>query len=357
VESVRRDLAAQPNVHVCLNANVTELVSTEDGRAVTSVMFRAPGGRTHAVAAKLFVLAAGGIENARLLLASQRVQKNGVGNDHDLVGRFFMEHIDFEAGHFHPARPELFRNELVWLRAGPVEIRNSLAIAEPIRRREQLLRCFFHIGDETVEHAFGYRSAEHILRRVLRGRPVHNWRYHWRNLVWDRVPLMAAAHWRLHFTRTVPRATGRRGVWRLRMTAEPSPNPASRVLLSRARDRFGVPRVALDWRINTEDYVHVRRSIDLFAQDVGLLGLGRVEVKPSSEWPTRGTYHHMGTTRMHADPKRGVVDAECRVHGVSNLYVAGSSVFPTAGTGTPTLTIFALTLRLAQHLADQPAPV
>lgn len=141
------------------------------------------------------------------------------------------------------------------------------------------------------------------------------------------------------------------------MTAEPSPNPASRVLLSRARDRFGVPRVALDWRINAEDYVHVRRSIDLFAQDVGLLGLGRVEVKPSSEWPTRGTYHHMGTTRMHADPKRGVVDAECRVHGVSNLYVAGSSVFPTAGTGTPTLTIFALTLRLAQHLADQPAPV
>jgi choline dehydrogenase-like flavoprotein len=353
VERLRREVAASSNVHVCLNANVVEIVTSDDGRAVTSVVVREPGGGTHLVRAKLFVLAAGGIENARLLLASRRVQKNGLGNDHDLVGRFFMEHIDFEPGYFHPARPDLFRHQQEWLRAGSIEIRNGLAIAAPIRRREQLLRCFFHIGDLSVEHTFGYQSAGHILGCLARGQAVHNWRYHWRNLVWDRVPLLAAAQWRLHLRRSIPPATGRRGVWRLRTTAEPSPNPASRILLSRARDRFGMPRVALDWRINAEDYIHVQRSLELFAHDVEQLGLGRVQVKPPSEWPTRGTYHHMGTTRMHADEKRGVVDAECRVHGVSNLYVAGSSVFPTAGSGTPTLMIFALALRLARHVAGR----
>ena len=286
-------------------------------------------------------------------MASRRVHKYGIGNDGDLVGRFFMEHVDIEAGYFHPARPEVFRDQLVWRRAGSIHVRNGLAIAESIRRDEQLLRCFFHIGDQTVDHTFGYRSAEHVIGRVLRGRPMRNLRYHWRSMLWDRRPLLEAARWRLHLRRDIPPASGRDGVWRLRLTAEPSPNPSSRVLLSSTRDRFGVPRVALDWRINAEDSSHVQRSIDLFAQDVRQLGLGSVEVRPPAEWPIRGTYHQMGTTRMSSDPARGVVDANCRVHGMANLYVAGSSVFPTAGSGTPTLMIFALTLRLAEHLADR----
>jgi choline dehydrogenase-like flavoprotein len=172
-------------------------------------------------------------------------------------------------------------------------------------------------------------------------------------MIWDRVPLLAAAKWRLHFTRTIPPASGIPGVLPLRMTAEPSPNPLSRVTLGRERDRFGVPRVALDWRVAADDYRHVRRSLDLFERDVTSLRLGSVQIEDESQWALRGTYHHMGTTRMHADPKRGVVDAQCRVHGLDNLYVAGSSVFPTAGSGTPTLMIVAMAVRLADHLSTR----
>jgi choline dehydrogenase-like flavoprotein len=154
----------------------------------------------------------------------------------------------------------------------------------------------------------------------------------------------------MKLTRNDPGAAGDPGLLRVRVTAEPSPNPASRVTLAVTRDRFGLPRARLDWRIAPDDYRHVERSLALFREDVEQLGLGRLELRPPDRWPTRGAYHHMGTTRMSADPARGVVDADCRVHGLSNLYVAGSSVFPTAGSGTPTLMIVALALRLAEHL-------
>ena len=120
-------------------------------------------------------------------------------------------------------------------------------------------------------------------------------------------------------------------------------------------DRFGVPAVALDWRINPEDYRHVRRSIELLERDLTELGLGSVHVNDESAWAVRGTYHHMGTTRMSDDAAHGVVDADCRVHGIDNLYIAGSSVFPTAGSGTPTLMIVAMALRLADHLRTRVA--
>jgi choline dehydrogenase-like flavoprotein len=211
----------------------------------------------------------------------------------------------------------------------------------------------FHIGDLTVDHTWGYRSAVHVLEQLRRGRRVHNLRYHIQNMLWDRVPLIAAAKWRLHLTRSVPNASGRQGLLPLRLTAEPSPNPASRVTLAREQDCFGVPRVALDWSINAADYRHVRRSLALFEHDITTLGLGEMQMQPESRWAVRGTYHHMGTTRMSEEPGRGVVDANCRVHGIDNLYVAGSSVFPTAGSGTPTLMIVALAIRLAEHLCSR----
>lgn len=153
VAAIERELTASSHTHMCLNASVTELVTDAAGGAVTRVEFRAPSGRCHSVRARLVILAAGGIENARLLLASRSVQPHGIGNDHDLVGRFFMEHIDIEAGFFKPMRPEAFQQQLEWKPAGGVNVRNSLAIAESIRRDEELLRCFFHVGNQTVEHS------------------------------------------------------------------------------------------------------------------------------------------------------------------------------------------------------------
>jgi choline dehydrogenase-like flavoprotein len=137
---------------------------------------------------------------------------------------------------------------------------------------------------------------------------------------------------------------------------EQSPNAGSRVTLSPERDFFGQKRVVLDWQISPADEEALHRTLELLAQEVGKAGIGRMklDVGIRGSWP--GGNHHMGTTRMHPDPRYGVVDQDCRVHGLSNLYVAGSSVFPTSGAINPTLTIIALAERLADHLkARSPA--
>jgi choline dehydrogenase-like flavoprotein len=127
------------------------------------------------------------------------------------------------------------------------------------------------------------------------------------------------------------------------------------VTLVRDRDALGLRKGKLHWALSPVDRRSVVRSLELVGAAVGAAGLGRLRIlvdEDDREWPEdlAGGWHHMGTTRMDDDPRRGVVDRNCRVHGVENLYVAGSSVFPTPGSGTPTMTIVALALRLARHL-------
>jgi choline dehydrogenase-like flavoprotein len=131
---------------------------------------------------------------------------------------------------------------------------------------------------------------------------------------------------------------------------EPVPNPESRVSLSPERDRLGLNRVRLDWRLTKQDERNFETITTLLTDDLVRQGV----VTKVSEWPDRnvtGCWHHMGTTRMHTDPAKGVVDAGLKVHGISNLYCAGSSVFPTVGSDCPTISLVALALRLADTLA------
>ena len=139
---------------------------------------------------------------------------------------------------------------------------------------------------------------------------------------------------------------------------EQAPNSDSRVTLGQDRDRLGCRRTALRWRLSAIDKSTAHRAHAILGEELTRSGLGHMTSLMGSEadpWPTsvRGARHHMGTTRMHADFRRGVVDADCRVHGIANLYVAGSSVFPTSGAANPTLTIVALALRLARHLQNR----
>ena len=137
-------------------------------------------------------------------------------------------------------------------------------------------------------------------------------------------------------------------IWSL---AEQSPNPDSRIALIDKRDALGMPRVKLNWRLSELDTYSVLRTLELFAQELGRSDLGRLRIGTFPETFHYGN-HHMGTTRMSDDPRQGVVDAHCCVHGMTNLYVAGSSVFATSGASTPTLTIVALALRLAKHVKE-----
>jgi choline dehydrogenase-like flavoprotein len=135
--------------------------------------------------------------------------------------------------------------------------------------------------------------------------------------------------------------------------AEQSPNPDSRVTLDDTVDAFGMPRARLHWQLTPRDHESVDRAQALWRRALATAGAELSPVGAADEpWTARmvPAAHHIGTTRMHADPARGVVDENCRVHGTSNVFVAGSSVFPTAGWAPPTLTIVALALRLADHL-------
>jgi choline dehydrogenase-like flavoprotein len=139
--------------------------------------------------------------------------------------------------------------------------------------------------------------------------------------------------------------------------SEQSPNRDSRITLSDQRDRFGLPHAKLVWRLNSLDKLTIRKSVELIAGEFERLHLARVRpdrwlVSDDHTWPNfvRGGYHHLGTTRMGSNLRTSVVNADCRIHGLANLYVAGSSVFSTGSHVNPTLTITALALRLAQHL-------
>ena len=155
----------------------------------------------------------------------------------------------------------------------------------------------------------------------------------------------------------------RRPFFSLFTRQEQAPNARSRVTLSRERDALGVPRARFDWQLTALDKRTMRETTMALAQQFGRSGVGRVQLRPwlltgDDEWPAMvsGGWHDMGGTRMHADPKQGVVDADCRVHGVSNLHLAGAGVFPTAGSANPTLSIVALAIRLAERLRAVLAP-
>jgi choline dehydrogenase-like flavoprotein len=150
---------------------------------------------------------------------------------------------------------------------------------------------------------------------------------------------------------------GPQRVFNLHTRQVQAPNPASRVTLGRERDALGMPRATLDWRLTSLDRRSFRAFYDVLGRELGRIGVGRVRMldwvtSTDESWPASlgGGWHHMGTTRMHADPKQGVVDANCRVHGLGNLSVAGPSVYPTGGCANPTLTLVALSLRLSDRL-------
>jgi choline dehydrogenase-like flavoprotein len=149
--------------------------------------------------------------------------------------------------------------------------------------------------------------------------------------------------------------SGRISAITFKQDAEQAPDPDSRVTLNDDVDALGLRRIDLDWRVSEQDMLSLRRTHELIGRAFGSAGLGRVQLgieNPPSLDNVYTGYHHMGTTRMHDDPRQGVVDANCRVHSVDNLFVAGSSVFTTGGMANPTLTITALAIRLADHLAD-----
>jgi choline dehydrogenase-like flavoprotein len=339
-ERYRTDIVDAPAVRLMLHANLVKLDVRADGRAITGIRVEAEPGRAFRVRARQYVLALGGLENPRLLLHSDDFFGNGIGNEHDLVGRNFMEHLTVGIGKVLLWRNEeaasLYTGKMRSRRHGH-KVRGAISTAESFQATKQTLNYGAILsaikGDKRDRDAppdFGStsRSLDRNLESLARLEPEGDLRVN----RWPYKPTLA----------------------RITVHGEQSPNPDSRVTLTSKRDRFGMRRIRLDWRINDLDRHSVYESTREVARGMiaSFRGRVRMHVNPDDPDSFRISFqsHHMGTTRMSENPREGVVDANCKVHGLDNLYIAGSSVFPSTGFANPTLTLVALAWRMSNTL-------
>lgn len=331
----RQELVEARTVDILLQANAVHLDLNEAGTAVERVQVAGLNRKRVTVTARLFVLATGGIENARLLLVSDSVHRSGLGNGSDCVGRFFMEHPELTVAHLLMTSPAALED--VRLLADQSAL---LCLSEQTQREHELLNANIELDLPAAlreSEAGGFPLAigdtiEHLDRLGFEADPE-----------------------------TEPTETP--GLTRCYIRAESAPRPESRVTLEdRATDALGMRRPRLTFVMDTLESRTFVRTMEIVARELGVRQAGRlmlVLAEGAESLPVggpawgriRGGSHHMGTTRMSNNPAEGVVDRDCGVHGVSNLYVAGSSVFPTGGMANPTFTIVALALRMAEHIA------
>ena len=340
-----------PGVTCFLNATVTHINTTEDGASVESVEITGPDRSQRLVRSPYVILCAGGIENARLLLASNRLHRSGLGNVHDQVGRYLMDHPRGAVGRFrledHAALQTSFAAYRLRRGGRTYVVAPGLALSGAAQHGNQLANCSAWVaGDPCADDPFVALAA--LVQG--QGRPLDQLRKVWegrrsftggiRSVVVDR--------------RSPPR---RVADLELQCMIEQVPDPHSRVTLSREKDRYGVPLSQIDWRLGEIEWRTVKYMTEFVAKEFARTGLpvpdfddavleGRSLHLPDVAHPT-------GTTRMSLSASEGVVDPSCQVHGVHGLYVAGSSLFPTSGHANPTQMILALAIRLADHLTEK----
>lgn len=379
---LREIFKSAPNVHVLLHANVLELEATAAGQAVRQARIATLQGRTGSVQARQFVLACGGIENARLLLLSSSVEPHGLGNRNDRVGRCFMDHPSGRLGCIETARPETLTRPYarVPLRKG-IPLRPELTLSETAQRKYRTLSA--RVRPFAVEGPVpdGIRALRE-LRRTLAQRHMDE-----EDAVHQRVCLRhngepgpppsragaAGTDARSRALRILPgtgdlvRALARRLAGHPTVPTrhvdlvgyfEQAPNPDSRIRLGAERDALGQRKVCVDWHLTELDRHTHRTAATVFGEQLARACGGRFLPDPALAEPggtlrVVGMSHHLGTTRMARDAREGVVDPDCRVHGMANLYCAGSSVFPTGGWAFPTFAIIALAERLGDHLKSR----
>jgi choline dehydrogenase-like flavoprotein len=343
-------LIAAGNLRLLLHATAAEVTTEDRGRRVDGVRAFSSPGKALGVRARTTILAAGGIENARLLLLSSRAHPSGLGNQHDLVGRFFMERVAVRSGVLVPSSETLLDQTHLYAKREQAGARvvPTLRLHESVVRREELLNVAFLLDARPRASAAGGVRSVATLRRVrqLEPRPKGVLGYA-RNVVADAGDV---AHTIRH--RRAP-AIAPEEVLPLRVQAEQAPNPASRITLSEDRDSFELRKPRLNWQLGDLDRLSIRRTQEIVGDELRAGGIGSVADRLGDEDPPAliyGLYHHMGTTKMNDNPKLGVVDVDCEVHGWPDLFVTGTSVFPTAGWANPTFTVLALAIRLADHL-------
>lgn len=377
------EVTAAKNATVLLNAPCIEIRLDGSGNHADCAIVAPSPEKRCSIRASNFVLAAGGLETARLLLASNRDRSRGLGNENDLVGRYYMTHFVGNLGLL-STDAETSSRELSFVRTvDGVYARRNLQLSDAAKRRERLgafvLRpSIGRISDPC--HGSGVLSALFLAQFLMKNelfttmgrRSVSHNRHampglysrHMANVVLNAPELISFAYkWFIDRPRQYRKLPGydfrrRDNAYPLEFNAEQAPNHSSRVYLGEARDKLGMPLIAVDWRTCDEDRHTVRRSFELIRD--ALTGSNQARLVCDEEelaaaaaelWPAAG--HHIGTARWSSSPREGVVGPDMQIWSVKRLYVAGAAVFPRSGTANPTLSAIATALRLADGLAVQ----
>jgi choline dehydrogenase-like flavoprotein len=382
LQDYRKKIEQSSNASLYLYATVTELESDELAQSVTRVKVATLEGNEFRVAAKIVILAMGTIENARLLLLSDKVNKQGLGNQNDVVGRYYMDHPLVRSGMMVPPNRQVINSlsfyDARWVKGTKVIAKPILS--EAVMRREKLMNINTALFPRPSIYQYNplrmllpkgkrYHSktiaAGQAFKQAIRDKKLpQDLLKHTGNLITG-VDDLIYFQWRKKQRITFPYGldTGgwseladkekRFGCYEVYHVTEQAPDPTNRIMLNDNRDRLGNRQVKIQWRWNEIDIRSTRRAQEIFAEEFARIGVGKLNLEFDHGVPQvflPSTHHNIGSTRMHDDPKQGVVDANCQVHGVSNLFVASSSVFPAGGYANPTLTIVAIAIRVADEV-------
>ena len=338
-----RDPVSQArNIQLYTYANVTDILADEHVGHIKEVTVNNFEGKTHAVRAKKFILACCSVQNARLLLSSRSQAQKGLGNDNDLVGRYFMEHVEIKSAEMWLAKPDQLK--MYQWEADLTKTRAELAIAPEVQEHHRILNgtsSFWPLekarNEKAMIDSWEDEKGEGMAKAMREGNSEKS----------------SAADKEI-------KEAEKKGYrsFQLFTRIEQAPNPNSRITLLNEKDELGVPRAHLHWELTPLEKQSIRKIYELIGREAGKADIARVRMmdylhdERDDSWPdfTGGGWHHMGTTRMSEDPKQGVVDANGKVHGIDNLFVAGASCYVTAAAPNPTLTVVALSLRLADHI-------
>ena len=348
---------ASDRITVVLHANTTECLLSTNGSRIEALLARNYEGRCFRFEAERYVVATGTIETSRLLLASRSVCPNGVGNEYNQVGRNFHDHVSAAVAHLDgEARHKL----LSWL--GPFFTKRTMHTARleatpALRRRLDLLAVNAHVSIEEP-HESPADVARELIRSIQRG--------NLRSVIKERYLQLPAAS--LHLVRLAynwkirkRRAISKSAAVKLHVDCEQRPRSENRIYLSaKSHDTLGIPKAVVDWRVSSEELRSLRCYAEWLREELKRVDAPGINWKLDSangdgtNFPdVRDTNHAMGGTIMGRDPAYSVVDADLRVHGLSNLYIASCSTYPAGGSSNPTFSLMALTLRLAEHITKR----
>lgn len=376
-------LVNSEHVIVLQGAACTNIRTSSDAKRVIGIDLRTESGEHLKLTASKIILACGGLETPRLLLASRDYRSCGLGNEHDLVGRFYITHLGGTAGSL------LFRGSKAdrcfdyATTTDGVYVRRLILLSPEARRRNNIGNIVFRPNIHPIvdpSHADSILSAMAFAKKFVipeysrklvfgatnEGSPAGDMLRHGLNIATGLPRLTRFGFdWlrrRTFATRKLPSVFLLRpdATYPIAFDSEQSPDFDTRVTLGASSDPYGVPRLAVHWRISKTDVASIARAYQVLVTAADRAGLGQVELKPDFAdrlrdfmGPVGG--HHIGTARMGANPRTSVVDENGELWHTKGLFVAGSALFPTSGFANPTLTAVALAFRLAEHLAREAA--